>query len=63
MSLHEYGMKICMKKAANLLAKTSRSVSEIASDLQFTNRTYFYKLFTTEYGMTPKEYRIQNKSF
>ncbi len=63
MSLHEYGMKICMKKAASQLTKTNRSISEIASDLQFTNRTYFYKLFTAEYGMTPKEYRIQNKSF
>ena len=63
MSLHEYGMKICMKKAASQLTKTNQSISEIASDLQFTNRTYFYKLFTAEYGMTPKEYRIQNKSF
>ena len=61
MSLHEYGMKICMKKAANLLAKTSRSVSEIASDLQFTNRTYFYKLFTAQYGITPREYRAKKQ--
>lgn len=63
MSLHEYGMNICMKKAANQLVKTSRSVSEIATDLQFTNRTYFYKLFTAQYGMTPREYRAQNRSF
>lgn len=63
MSLHEYGMKICMKKAANLLVKTDRSVSEIASDLQFTNRTYFYKLFTAQYDMTPREYRAQKRAY
>lgn len=62
MSLHEYGMKICIKKAANLLAKTDQSVSEIANNLQFTNRTYFYKLFTAQYGMTPKEYRQKLQS-
>lgn len=62
MSLHEYGMKICIKKAANLLAKTDQSISEIANNLQFTNRTYFYKLFTAQYGMTPKEYRKKLQS-
>lgn len=57
MSLHEYGMKFCMKKAAYYLSHTNEPVTSIMSKLSFTNRTYFYKLFKSQYGMTPKAFR------
>lgn len=57
MSLHEYSMDFAIQKAANDLIFTTDSISEICIRLQFTNRTYFYKLFKNKYGITPKEYR------
>lgn len=57
MSLHEYGMRFCMKKAAYYLSHTDESITSIMSKLSFTNRTYFYKLFKNQYGMTPKAFR------
>ncbi len=57
LSLHRYGMELCIKKAAHELLGTTDSVSAIADRLCFTNRSYFYKLFEETYGMTPKEFR------
>lgn len=62
MSLHDYGMSLCIKKAAKLITSTERSISDIAISLGFTNRTYFYKIFSKKYGVTPKEYRKQIKN-
>lgn len=57
MCLHDYGMKFCMKKAAQYLSATDEPIVSIMAKLSFSNRTYFYKLFKEYYGMTPKEYR------
>ncbi len=57
LSLHEYNMKFAMKKAAQLLLSTRLPVSGIMAELSFTNRTYFYRTFENQYGMTPNEYR------
>ena len=57
MSLFDYGMTFCLSTAENMLKNTSKSVSDIVSELQFTNRTHFYKLFEEKYGMTPSQYR------
>lgn len=59
--LFDYSMNFCMKKAADQLIHSSKSISEIASELHFSNRTYFYRLFRDTYGMTPKEYRATKK--
>lgn len=59
MSTFEYGMTYCLAKAANLLIETDQSIAEITAELHFTNRTHFYKLFRKQYGITPKEYRLQ----
>lgn len=55
--LHDFSMQICLKRAAFLLRAGNESISDIAAELGFSNRTYFYKLFHDMYGMTPKEYR------
>lgn len=57
MCLFDYGMTFCYKRAEQLLLDTDLSVSEIALQLHFTNRTHFYSLFRQQYGMTPQEYR------
>lgn len=57
--LFDYGMTFCFKRTEYLLLNTDLSVSEIAMQLKFTNRTHFYKLFREKYGMTPREWRKQ----
>ena len=56
-SLFDYSMNFTMRAAADMLSNTKKSVSGITAELQFTNRTHFYKIFQERYHMTPKEYR------
>lgn len=59
--LFDYAMNFCMKKAADDLIHTDKSISEIIAQLRFSNRTHFYKLFKEKYGMTPKEFRSKKE--
>lgn len=61
LTIFNYGMTFCMKQAALLLIKTDLSVSSIAEELQFTNRTHFYQVFKKTYDMTPTEFRNKYK--
>lgn len=61
MSIFAYGTTFTMQEAERLLSTTTLTVSEIAARLSFSDRTHFYKLFRSAYGMTPKEYRKQLK--
>lgn len=51
--LNEYRMK----KAEELLIKSSRSVNEIAHEVGYSSSGYFYKNFRDTYGITPKDFR------
>lgn len=57
MTIFDYGMTFCIRKAEKLLLTTDHSVSEIATILGFSNRTHFYAIFSKKHGITPKEYR------
>ena len=57
LSIYDYGMTFCMKKAAVLLTSSNLSISEIVTFLNFSNRTHFYKIFQEHYYMSPHEYR------
>lgn len=39
-----------------LLVNTQMPVSRIISEVGFSNRSYFYRLFEETYGVTPAEY-------
>lgn len=54
-------MTFCMRRAAKWLVETDMSISEIAANLQFGNRTNFYKQFEQTYHMTPAKYRAANR--
>lgn len=56
-SLFEYSMNFAMDYAAKQLQKTNRSIADIATELKFSNRSHFYKLFKERYGVTPMKYR------
>lgn len=57
LGIFDYGMTVCMKKAASMLSGTDQNIQEIAASLGFTNRTHFYKHFHKIYHMTPADYR------
>lgn len=57
MSLLEYGRIFTLKEAAKLLLQTNQSISSIMHQLGFSNRSYFYRIFKEQYGVTPNEYR------
>ncbi len=56
-SLFDYSMTFTMNHACSQLANTEKPVTEIASELRFSNLSHFYQLFRETQGMTPKEYR------
>lgn len=52
---------IRLKHAAELLIKSSLTVSEVCYQSGFNNRSYFYREFKKTYNSTPKEYQLRNK--
>lgn len=40
-----------------LLLHSKQSIKDISLEVGFNNQNHFYKLFKTQYGMTPAEYR------
>lgn len=53
---------IRLKYAAELLQKSTLTVSEICYKSGFNNRSYFYREFKKMYDSTPKNYQIKFKS-
>ena len=60
--LFDYSMNFCMKKAAEELLYSQKTINEIAEELHFSNKTHFYKIFKEKYGITPKEFRANKDS-
>ena len=56
--LHKYVIRIRLEKAADLLASTNLSVSEIASECGFYDSAYFSGYFKKHFGTSPSKYRI-----
>ena len=57
LSIHDFGMTVCMELAAKELLRSNKSIGEIAAQLGFSNRTHFYKQFEKVYHTLPGEYR------
>lgn len=51
--------KICMKKAAQLVERTSKTMIEIALDVGFTSSSHFCRRFRATFGVTPSVLRSQ----
>lgn len=60
MTLNEYKQIFCLNESKRLLLESDKSISEIIQLLGFSNRSYFYRMFSQKYRMTPKEYRECN---
>ena len=48
-----------LERARQLLVQTSMSMEEVCFKAGFNNRGTFYKLFSTKFGCTPKQYHEQ----
>lgn len=60
-SFKQYLKSLQLNHAANLLRITDMSVNEVCRESGFSALTNFLKDFKLYYGMTPTEYRKQNK--
>jgi len=49
-----------LAQAAFLLRTTGKNVDEISMAVGYENISYFHRLFYTEFGMSPRDYRINN---
>lgn len=61
-TISEYRQHIILKEGKKLLLDTDMNISDMISELGFSNRSYFYRIFEEAYGMTPLEYRQQYKA-
>jgi AraC-like DNA-binding protein len=59
MTVLEYGRRLRIAEAKNLLATTERNTSEIARATGFASLTVFSRNFKREVGVTPSEFRQQ----
>ncbi len=50
-----------LAQAAFLLKSTSLSVEEIALAVGYENKSYFHRIFSSKYGLSPKKYRGNGK--
>lgn len=53
-----YITSVRLNKSLTLLNDTSYSIKEIIEQVGFINESGFYKLFKKQFGITPKEYRV-----
>ncbi|MCQ2982976.1 MAG: AraC family transcriptional regulator [Treponemataceae bacterium] len=59
-SISGYIMKRKLEEARNLLTYTDKTCSEISAFLYFSSQAYFQNVFKKQYGITPREYRMQH---
>ena len=59
-SIHQYIQREKIKTACNLLAHTSRPISDIALYMGFQTQSNFAAVFKKWQGVTPTEYRAKN---
>lgn len=52
-----------MLQAAALLSNTDDSIEQVAHNVGYDSPGFFYRSFTAQYGMTPKQYRRQLPRF
>ncbi len=49
-----------LTRAAKLIRETPLPISDIITAVGYDNTSFFYRVFRSEYGLTPREYREQN---
>lgn len=55
--ISDYLSEVKLEEAKYRLSETNQSISQIASSLAYSNFSYFSRMFKTETGLSPGEYR------
>jgi YesN/AraC family two-component response regulator len=50
-----------LNQAAFLLRTTKMTVSDIGNSVGYDNLSYFHRIFKKKFGMSPKNFRSENK--
>lgn len=58
----EYLQLLRLRRAEHLLTSTNYIIDQIAAEVGYHNKGYFYKIFTEKNHMTPAQYRRKNSS-
>lgn len=61
LTMREYLMKERIEAAKHLLIASDRTISQIAFLLRFCDQSYFTLVFRKETGLTPGQYRDENR--
>jgi AraC-like DNA-binding protein len=61
MSIPDFINDVRLTEASRLLTETEDPVHKISETVGITNGNYFYTLFKKKYGLTPSEFRLQNR--
>lgn len=56
-TIADYNRHIYLREARRLLRETELSISSVAEQVGFVNRTHFYRIYIEEFGETPHETR------
>lgn len=62
MSILQLGKSYRLDTAKQLLTHTTKSISDIIAELGFVSTSHFYEFFQKGVGMSPKDYRNQQKA-
>lgn len=62
-NLSDYIIERKLMEAKDLLRFSKRSISDISNFLAFSSQSYFQTIFKKKYGITPLQYRKQEKSY
>lgn len=60
-TIHEYLVDSRLQTARLLLLTTEKSVSDIAAELRFASASHLGSLFKQQEGLTPRQYRLQQR--
>ncbi|KAI7262055.1 hypothetical protein KC345_g9565 [Hortaea werneckii] len=58
-SITEYINDVRLRHAQDLLLQSDYTIAEIMDKCGYANQSYFFRLFKTRFGTTPKDYRIK----
>ena len=61
--ISDYLSEVRLQEAKCLLTDTTRSISDIASSLSYSNFSGFSRMFKSETGLSPAEYRKKHSDF
>ena len=57
MTYTEYLQMLRLEKAEQLLTDTDNTIEQIAEEVGYRNKGYFYRIFVERRGCTPAQYR------